>query len=333
MAAENILGKLIIEGANRAGGIAGGTPSLGSGLAGGGGGTGGPRSAEMETRGFQKTVKDAQLKAVNFAKEQPKWWTRTFKTLGIQMGLAGILKQSQVFTSTIGAFFQIFGAMVDVMLVPLVKPVLMPLMRWFARQIPTMGRLSKAVFGFLGSTILAIIRLGTKMVGWGKDTYDWLKDKGTDIWNGMKNLVSIRWWQDSVFKPIWDTITGIPGQIVSGITKAVSWDTWSNIFRNLWNATLGGVKVGGKGISFTFPTWHGGSTFEMENLKTPGHKDPTIVTVDDDGRILSYESTGGGNIESGFKTGLDKEGNVLEEKYGKNMEKTGMVLLGVCEWM
>ena len=36
MAAENILGKLIIEGANRAGGIAGGAPSLGSGLAGGG---------------------------------------------------------------------------------------------------------------------------------------------------------------------------------------------------------------------------------------------------------------------------------------------------------
>ena len=181
MAAENILGKLIIEGANRAGGIAGGTPSLGSGLAGGGGGTGGPRSAEMETRGFQKTVKDAQLKAVNFAKEQPKWWTRTFKTLGIQMGLAGILKQSQVFTSTIGAFFQIFGAMVDVMLVPLVKPVLMPLMRWFARQIPTMGRLSKAVFGFLGSTIMAIIRMGKKLVEWGKNTYDWLKDKGEGI--------------------------------------------------------------------------------------------------------------------------------------------------------
>jgi len=97
MAAENILGKLIIEGANRVGGIAGGAPSLGSGLAGGGGG--GQRSAEMETRSFQKTVKDAQVKAVGFAKEQPKWWTRMFKTLGIQMGLAGILKQSQVFTS------------------------------------------------------------------------------------------------------------------------------------------------------------------------------------------------------------------------------------------
>ena len=323
MAAENILGKLIIEGANRAGGIAGGTPSLGSGLAGGGGGTGGPRSAEMETRGFQKTVKDAQLKAVNFAKEQPKWWTRTFKTLGIQMGLAGILKQSQVFTSTIGAFFQIFGAMVDVMLVPLVKPVLMPLMRWFARQIPTMGRLSKAVFGFLGSTIMAIIRMGKKLVEWGKNTYDWLKDKGEGIWNGIKNMGSIKWWQDSVFKPIWDTITGLPGKIVSGIRALFSWNTWVDIFRNLWSATLGGVKIGKGKFSFTFPTWHGGSTFEMENLKTPGHTDPTLVTVDSDGNVLSYESTGGGNIESGFKTGLDKEGNVLEEKYGRSMDKTG----------
>ena len=53
MAADNILGKLLIESANRMGGITGGSP-LGAGLAGGDGGSR-QESAERETRSFQKT--------------------------------------------------------------------------------------------------------------------------------------------------------------------------------------------------------------------------------------------------------------------------------------
>ena len=243
MAAENILGKLIIEGANRAGGIAGGAPSLGSGLAGGGGG-GGTRAAEQETRSFQKTVKNAQVKAVGFAKEQPKWWTRMFKTLGIQMGLAGILKQSQVFTSTIGAMFQIFGAMVDVMLVPLVKPVLMPVMRWLARQIPTMGRLSKAVFGFIGSTVMNVIGWIKKIGGWASKGWDGIiavKNKLGDILGWLKNLASATWWGNAlstvgsnIVEAIMNSFnTLFTWSVFTSIKERLEWPHLWSIFRNL----------------------------------------------------------------------------------------------------
>ena len=237
MAADNILGKLLIEGANQAANIAGGNPSLGSGLAGGGGGTG-TRSAERETRSFQKTVKDAQIKSVAFAKNQPQWWTRMFKTLGIQMGLAGILKQSQVFTSTVGAFFQIFGAMVDVMLAPLVKPVLIPVMRWLARQIPTMGKLSRAVFGFLGSTVLGLVSMVKKIGGW------------------LSNLGKKEFWVD-LKNSIVNTINGIPGRVMDTIKTGLTWDYWKNIFRALWNATVGGR---GLGMGINIPEWGGMSS-------------------------------------------------------------------------
>ena len=309
MAADNILGKLLIEGANKMGGITGGAPSLGTGLAGGEGGGSRQASAERETRGFQKTVKEAQLKAVGFAKEQPKWWTRMFKTLGIQMGLAGILKQSQVFTSTVGAFFQIFGAMVDVMLAPLVKPVLMPVMRWLARQIPTMGRLSKAIFGFIGSTVMRIVSWVVKIGGW------------------FKNIISLDFWKDKVVSPIGEFITGLPGAVWEEMKKLGTWSFWEAVLRGFYNATLGGKKIGKGQFSFTFPTWNGGGTYEMENVKTPGHVDPILVTSDADGNALSYESTQTGLIERAYDSGVDKEGNIKQDHMGRD------VLLGIHQWM
>jgi len=237
MAADNILGKILIEGANQAANIAGGNPSLGSGLAGGGGGTG-TRSAERETRSFQKTVKDAQIKSVAFAKNQPQWWTRMFKTLGIQMGLAGILKQSQVFTSTVGAFFQIFGAMVDVMLAPLVKPVLIPVMRWLARQIPTMGKLSRAILGFAGNTIMGIVRVVKKIGGW------------------ISDLATASFW-GTAFKGVVDAIGGVARIVISEFKRLIGWNYWAEIFRSLWNRTVGGKGIG---MGINIPAWGGAST-------------------------------------------------------------------------
>jgi len=73
-----------------------------------------------------------------FAKDmgsQPRWWTKALKTMGVQMSLSGILKQSQVFTSTLGSLFQILGAFVDVILAPWI-PVIIPVLRKFALQMP-----------------------------------------------------------------------------------------------------------------------------------------------------------------------------------------------------
>lgn len=307
MAADNILGKLLIESANRMGGITGGSP-LGAGLAGGDGGSR-QESAERETRSFQKTVKDAQLKAVGFAKEQPKWWTRMFKTLGIQMGLAGILKQSQVFTSTVGAFFQIFGAMVDVMLAPLVKPVLMPVMRWMARQIPTMGRLSKAIFGFLGGTIMGIVGIIQKI--WGAITKVFSKDFWTEKIESVKKFFT----------------EDVPEAFGKVIKNVFSLSFWKEMLRSVWNSTLGGFCFELMKYKICFPTWGGkGGSWSLQGV---GTKSETLVTYDADGNPLSYEATQGtaALTEQAFRTGLDKEGNILKGADGKN------VLLGIYEWM
>ena len=60
--------------------------------------------------------------------------------LGLNFGVGALLKQSQIFTSTIGVIFQLLGALIDVMLAPLL-PMVMPLIRWLAKGIPLMQRL------------------------------------------------------------------------------------------------------------------------------------------------------------------------------------------------
>lgn len=55
--------------------------------------------------------------------------------LGIQFSLASILKQSQIFTGILGSVFQIFGAMVDVFLAPLM-PFFIRTLRGMVNLIP-----------------------------------------------------------------------------------------------------------------------------------------------------------------------------------------------------
>ena len=54
------------------------------------------------------------------------------KQTGIQMSTSTMLRQSQIFTSSIGAIFQMVGAVIDILLMPLV-PLLIPLMQLFSK--------------------------------------------------------------------------------------------------------------------------------------------------------------------------------------------------------
>ena len=60
---------------------------------------------------------------------------RMFKSMGIEFSLKSMLKQSQVFTSYVGTIFQLMGALVDVMLAPLL-PYLIPVVRWIGNKLP-----------------------------------------------------------------------------------------------------------------------------------------------------------------------------------------------------
>jgi len=150
-------------------------------------------------------------------------------------------------------------------------------------------------------------------------------------WNKFRKLFTTQWWADA-FSTVVGAIEGLPGLIKNAITSLFSWSTWENIFRSLWNSTLGGATLGKGKFSFTIPRWGGGSTWTTEGA---GTKSETLVTTDaDTGKVLSYEAVGkSGLIESAYKSGIDKEGNVLEEKYGVDNKRTGKVLLGIFEWM
>ena len=101
-----------------------------------------PQAKPSDDRGSRenastiKGIRGMMAKAVKAGGKAPKWFASAAKRMGVSMGIAGILKQSQVFTGVLGSIFQILGAMIDTMLAPFIKPVFMPLVKSLAAQIP-----------------------------------------------------------------------------------------------------------------------------------------------------------------------------------------------------
>ena len=125
---------------------------LGSGipeLPGGKGGTGSPGNNPNETVKREKTN-------VSTLKDMKKTGENHFRTtFGINIGIAAILKQSQIFTGTIGTLFQILGAFIDVILAAFM-PIIVPALQLLARMIPY---IRKAAENIVGKTI----EFGTKI--------------------------------------------------------------------------------------------------------------------------------------------------------------------------
>jgi hypothetical protein len=107
-------------------------------------------------------------------------------TLGLNFSAGAILKQSQIFTSSIGVIFQLLGALVDVMLAPLI-PLLIPAIDALSRFIPVMAKWADAVltpmvngilftfgaaYGSIKETYAEVKAIYTK----GKEIYDWLEN-------------------------------------------------------------------------------------------------------------------------------------------------------------
>jgi len=69
-------------------------------------------------------------------------------TFGINIGIAAILKQSQIFTGTIGTLFQILGAFVDVILASFM-PIIVPALMLLAKMIPYIRKAADNIVGNL----------------------------------------------------------------------------------------------------------------------------------------------------------------------------------------
>ena len=141
-------------------------------VASGGGGGGGGGTTEAKSKGKKDKEDDKKNDKASLG-----------KLVGIQFGIAAMLKQSQIFTGFIGSIFQLIGMLVDVILAPL-APYLFKLVEVMASWIPRIGQFSQ-------DTVDTLKRLFDNMVGWFEDMSGVAVNAGDLVQKGFQ-LVSIQ---------------------------------------------------------------------------------------------------------------------------------------------
>ena len=171
---DSVLGTIMVQAGGSAA-IGGG--SLPSSL------TGADREADKAVK-LQEGMRKHLAEIEKAQRNQPKMMTKVMKSLGVQLSLAGILKQSQIFTGVLGSIFQILGAMVDVVLAPFVKPVFMPMVKKLASWVPKVQKWAaemapKAIefFKTVGKVLFML--------------YNFLKDPFGGIGNILKRMLGM----------------------------------------------------------------------------------------------------------------------------------------------
>ena len=98
------------------------------------------------------------------------------QNLGIQLSIAAILKQSQLFTGFVGAIFQILGGFIDVLLAPL-APILRSFLQLGVKFFPTLQKISEGI-GFVVDNLVA---LGSKIINTYTDIKEGIRDALPDF--------------------------------------------------------------------------------------------------------------------------------------------------------
>ena len=148
------------------------------------------------------------------------------QNLGLQFSMSAVLKQSQIFTSFVGTIFQLLGALVDVMLAPLL-PIAMVILRLMGRILPWVQTKSEAFGAWLTEAV-------KNVTVW----YQSIKPKVDKIWAEFKaawgegwvevsKLIGGYWWEgikwgwDKLINNglpwVWEQIKGLGGTIWAGL--------------------------------------------------------------------------------------------------------------------
>jgi len=178
---------------------------------------------------------------------------------GISMGVAGILKQSQLFTGFVGALFQILGAFIDVLLAPLM-PIMFKALTWVAKGIPIFQKwvakivewigigwqATKKFFGKLFPAIGRFFKSAWENIKSKDFWFGLLKSAGNFIWKIIKLYLNM--WK-LIFKGYWkiikfviDKIWNVIKFIGNGIK--IGWDWAQDFIGNIINKlkkTLGSI--------------------------------------------------------------------------------------------
>ena len=85
-------------------------------------------------------------------------------TLCINIGIASILKHSQIFTGTLGTIFQILGALVDVILAPFL-PIIVPAIKAMAENIPEIREKAQEIIGNIIKVVISVAKVVSAIIG------------------------------------------------------------------------------------------------------------------------------------------------------------------------
>lgn len=151
-------------------------------------GNGGVRGDEKpQPSSTEKRMEENAEKGVKEQGKLPGFLKGLAKKMGINVGISSILKQSQIFTGTIGSMFQILGALVDVILAPFL-PIIVPIIRLMGNMIPIIHKTIQGILNWYDGNLSGYIDSGLDRFGsWIINTlFGWLPDS-------MKKSLE-EWW-------------------------------------------------------------------------------------------------------------------------------------------
>lgn len=125
-------------------GVAGGAGRL-AGTAGRAAGGGGGNAAQNK-KGMKALIDGPK----GVLKQGGQMLKKAQQTAGVSLSIAGMLKQSQLFTGFLGAIFQVIGALVDAFLAPMM-PTMFKLIAWMAKGVPKMQVMGQKVADWIGA--------------------------------------------------------------------------------------------------------------------------------------------------------------------------------------
>ena len=189
---------------------------------------------------FKSNRKEGQEKENNSNLEELKKTGKGYlrSTLGIQVGVAALLKQSQIFTGVLGTIFQILGAMVDVVLAAFM-PLIIPALKTMANSVPQIQQKAEEIREWVERAVAWLETLGERIQGqwW----YKYVKQAVTESLQYV--IIGFFVWK---VLPIWATITNLWKY---GIMSIVKWLT------GIYNNTIFNKLQMNQGNSQMPPGW------------------------------------------------------------------------------
>ena len=118
-----------------------------------------------------KMVKDSMKMGKSQLNETMKQGKAAGKMAGVSFGISSMLKQSQIFTGVVGSIFQLIGAFIDILLIPLI-PIVAPILETAGKMLGKFAKFSSknpemiALVMFRAIPILGLIILAFEVIKW-----------------------------------------------------------------------------------------------------------------------------------------------------------------------